>query len=66
VVRASLLWRRGNKKKTRQLWGQEFSLVKDGLAEGQVVPFVNDLLTKYRAQLQQQERTQLSPRSLSN
>ena len=32
---------------TRSLWGQEFDIVKAGLAEDQVAAFVEDLLKRY-------------------
>lgn len=62
VRRRSLaLWRREAKKKTRQLWEQEFSLVKEGLAEDQVVQFVNELIARHRVQLEQRERIEAFP-----
>jgi hypothetical protein len=33
-----------DKKKQRQLWGKDFNIVKDGLDEGQVISFVNELM----------------------
>lgn len=34
-------------RKTRQLWGKEFDVVDEGLAEEQVTAFVNDLLRQH-------------------
>ncbi len=48
---------------SRQLWGKDFSLVKVGLSEEQVILFVNDLITKQRAQLEQ--NTESWPQTLS-
>lgn len=42
-----------SKGTSRQLWGREFSLVESGLSEEQVIRFVNDLIAKQRAQLEQ-------------
>ena len=36
-----------NRHETRSLWGQEFDIVKAGLAEDQVAAFVEDLLKRY-------------------
>ncbi|MBI2172197.1 MAG: hypothetical protein HYU30_09330 [Chloroflexi bacterium] len=41
--------------KVRRLWGKEFPLVNYGLAEDQVVAFVDDLIARYQAVLQNQE-----------
>jgi len=48
---------RGGKMKNgkRQLWGQEFNIVKKGLAEEEVTKFVTDLMSKYRALAEQRE-----------
>ncbi|MCH7706603.1 MAG: hypothetical protein IIB33_06110, partial [Chloroflexi bacterium] len=42
-----------SKGTSRQLWGRDFSVVKSGLSEEQVILFVNDLIAKQRAQLEQ-------------
>ena len=39
-------------RKTRLLWGKKFKTVKEGLDEGQVVAFVNNLLDQHRASQQ--------------
>jgi len=39
---------------TRQLWGERFDVVAQGLAEGQVARFVEDLLARYNKLLDQQ------------
>ena len=36
------------KQKARQLWESEFSVVREGLDEKQVVDFVNNLITQHR------------------
>ena len=41
--------------KTRQLWGQEIDIVKGGLDEEQVIPFVNELVDKYRFLAEKQQ-----------
>ena len=41
----------------RQLWGQDFSLVSNGLAEDQVAAYVETLTAGYRARLQELEDT---------
>ena len=41
------------KRQTRTLWGQDFDVVKDGLAEHQVVALVEDLLKRYNDLLQE-------------
>ena len=43
------------KGEKKQLWGQEFNVVKAGLDEEQVNRFVTDLMSKYKALAQQQE-----------
>ncbi|RLC95375.1 MAG: hypothetical protein DRI39_00290 [Chloroflexi bacterium] len=48
----------------RQLWGREFSLVDEGLAEDQVVAFVEGLMAKCRG-LEEQQRHFLSLGSLT-
>lgn len=48
-------------QKTRQLWEREFNIVKEGLDEGQVIAFVNDLFADQKAS---QEATTASLRSL--
>ena len=40
------------KQKTKQLWGGEFSVVKEGLDERQVVAFVDNLIAQHRASQQ--------------
>jgi hypothetical protein len=49
--------KRGNEsdqaEASRQLWGRDFSLVEGGLSEEQVIRFVNDLIARQRAQLEQ-------------
>ncbi len=37
------------KRETRSLWGREFDIVEGGLDEGQVIEFVEDLLKRYNA-----------------
>ena len=54
-----------DQEKVRQLWGQEFNLVKEGLSVEQVQQFVNDLLAQQRLQAQRQERTEPMPRLVS-
>ncbi len=39
----------------RRLWGKQFPVVNGGLAEEQLIPFVNDLLARYQALLKKQE-----------
>ena len=41
----------------RQLWGQEFGVVQNGLAEDQVVQYVERLTADYRTRLQELEDT---------
>ena len=50
---------------SRQLWGQEFSVVEGGLEPQQVVQFVNDTLARHRKQLSQQARPEPMPRLLA-
>ena len=49
---------------SKELWGKEFSLVDEGLAEDQVADLVNDLLRKCSA-LEEQQKYVLSLGSLS-
>lgn len=48
----------------RQLWGQEFDIVDEGLSEEQVLGLVNDLMSKCRA-LEEQQKNFLSLGSLT-
>jgi len=40
----------GKRAQTRNLWGKEFSIVGDGLAEAEVVAFVSELLQRQQHQ----------------
>ena len=40
------------KKQTRQLWEREFDIVKEGLDEKQVISFIDNLITQYKASQQ--------------
>jgi hypothetical protein len=40
------------KKQTRQLWEREFDIVKEGLDEKQVIAFIDNLITQYKASQQ--------------
>ena len=44
------------KQRTRKLWGRDFDIVKDGLAEHQVSAFVEDLLKHYKTVLAELKR----------
>ena len=63
-------WRRPEQEgpqetpRARRLWGKEFSVVSQGLAEEELIAFVNDLIARNRA-LQQQQGTAPSIRALS-
>jgi len=50
---------------SRQLWGQEFSIVEGGLEPKQVVQFVNNILARHRKQLSQQAQPEPMPRLLA-
>lgn len=54
--------RRDSKAKSRQLFDQEFSLVKEGLAVEEVEQLVNNLLAKHRADLEQQPQQREQPK----
>jgi len=45
----------GGKGNNVELWGREFSLVRNGLDEAQVVPFVNELISEHDLLLQRVE-----------
>ncbi len=42
-------------KRVKQLWGRQFSVVPEGLAEDQVAAYVDELMSKYKALAVQQE-----------
>ena len=42
-------------KSVRQLWGKDFDIVKDGLAESQVVGFATELINERDTLRQHQE-----------
>ena len=42
------------KRRRQRLWGQDFDVVKGGLAQDQVVAFVEDLLDRYGDLLEEQ------------
>lgn len=49
-------WGKTKGKKLRRLWGTEFNIVKEGLAEDQVVGFIGELVRQRDALLQERER----------